>query len=254
MPPKNPRNGTSETSDSAISRSSSVTVVSPAARDTVGDIVTHLQEINDLIDGLGADPGDVPDKKILLQELSKLNQDVNKIKLDQDTQVKAIKDDIQKKTKNEILESVGDKIQASVVEAVAAETKRKMQIWGEKPHAGELTQALQGTSDENDVLLGKAKITLENSLSRHANSTLDIEYDRNTNLKTIKRKDGRVSELFPLNLGEFFSQYDAERLVHLFKEYDLRPLEKYEENLTRFLMFIGMLPTSARRNHSSDDM
>jgi hypothetical protein len=116
------------------------------------------------------------------------------------------------------------------VEAVAAETKRKMQIWGENPYAGELTQALQGTSDENDVLLGKAKITLENSwalfsscgagkvslnsllsLSRHANSTLDIEYDRNTNLKTIKRKDGRVSELFPLNLGEFFSQYDGKR-------------------------------------------
>lgn len=45
-------------------------------------------------------------QKVLLRDISKLGEEVNKIKLVQASQVKAIKDDIKKNTKGQILESI----------------------------------------------------------------------------------------------------------------------------------------------------
>ena len=45
-------------------------------------------------------------QKVLLRDISKLGGEVNKIKLVQASQVKAIKDDIKKNTKGQILESM----------------------------------------------------------------------------------------------------------------------------------------------------
>jgi len=95
--------------------------------------------------------------------------------------------------------------------------------------------------------------------SRHANSTLDVQDDFDVRLRPIKRRDGGVSELFPISLRELFS-YDgmqrcsvmdlarrinttkAEKLVRLMKWHNLRPLGKPSENLNRFLIFIGKHP------------
>ena len=100
-------------------------------------------------------------------------------------------------------------------------------------------------------------------LSRHANSTLDIQDDFSTNLEVIRRQDGYISEHFPMNLRELFSydgkQYhpiwmirtsrankpQASRLVEMIEGYGLQPLDKHTENLTRFLIFIGK-PQPAR--------
>ena len=45
-------------------------------------------------------------QKVLLRDISKLGGEVDKLKLDQASQVKAIKDDIKKNTKGQILESI----------------------------------------------------------------------------------------------------------------------------------------------------
>jgi len=216
-------------------------VVTPGAKNSVGEIVDKLGEIDDLIDNLESptDVGNAPDKNALLQEISKLSQDVNKLKRDQGAQIKTITDDVRKNTKNQILESVGDRIQSLIVEAVAAQTKKNMHEWSKESTTKETVKALQETADQNNGVLGEARVTLENSLSRHANSTLDLQDDFSTKLKTIRRQDGCVSELFPLNLRELFS-YDDERLVQLLKQYGLRPLGKHIDNLTRFLIFIGV--------------
>jgi len=228
----------------SVSRSSSITVVSPVVRDSVGEIVDKLGEIDDLIGNLESptDMGNAPDKKALLREISKLGEEVDKVKLDQASQVKAIQDDVKKNTKNQILESVGATIQSLIADEVAAQTKAKMEEWARKPKAVEFVNDLQGTASGNIVTLGEARITLDNSLSRHANSTLDIQDDFSTNLKIIRRKDGYISEHFPMNLRELFS-YDAPRLVELIEGYDLNPLDKHTENLTRFLIFIGVNQT-----------
>ena len=97
--------------------------------------------------------------------------------------------------------------------------------------------------------------------SRHANSEIGIPDDLDTPLEKIKHIDGKISELFPATVGELLT-YDrrqcypitvrgkhtntskAVKLTRLLEEYHLRPLEKYNENFNRFLIFIGTPPAA----------
>lgn len=50
-----------------------------------------------------------------------------------------------------------------IANEVAAQTKAKVEDWAKKPKAVELVNDLQCTANENNVVLGGARITLDNS-------------------------------------------------------------------------------------------
>ncbi|KAF9648760.1 hypothetical protein BDM02DRAFT_3186864 [Thelephora ganbajun] len=226
-----------------MSRSSSITLVTPTVKDGIDEISAKLVEIDDIIEDLGdelsAGVGHIPDLKDLLQAISKLGEDVNKVKLVQNAKIKAIRDEAKEDIKNQFACSMENEIQSFIMDTIATQVKKEMDEWSSKDDIKEFVGALPNMVNENNVLLRETRIHFENSRSRHANSTLDIRDDFSASLKAIKCQHGHVSELFPKSLRELFS-YDDERLVQLIKDHNLCPLDKYNENLSRFLVFIGM--------------
>lgn len=223
-----------------MSRSSSVTVVSPVMMDGVSKIAAKLAEIGGDIEGCSPDTAVVPDiQGELLQDISKLQDMVKRTKIAQDNQIKDLREEVASNVKKDITKMLEDEISVIIKDSIAAQVEVEMADWGNKPRVPKLVNALEAMVETNNILLEDGRNQLENSLARHANSTIEIQGDFNTTLKQIKRKDGRVSELFPASLRYLFS-YEAAKLIRLLEEYDLHPLEKHNENLNRFLIFIGV--------------
>jgi len=226
-----------------MSRSSSVTVVSPIVKDGVDDIVAKLGDIEGIIGSLSAqsspEAARAPDMDDLTYDISKLQEEVNSIKLAQDAQIKELRVKVTKDLKDEIAEALEEDVGAVITEAIAKEVEEEMVNWGTQPGVSAFVRALEKMVKENEEESKASKIQLDNSVSRHANSTIDIPDDLNRPLRKIKRRDDSVCEQFPESVGALFS-YDGDQLASLLKGYNLQLLSKHSENLNRFLTFIGV--------------
>jgi len=140
---------------------------------------------------------------------------------------------------DQITKTMKFEIETSIRESIEAQVKAVVADWGRSDDTKKFVQNLKSMAQEDDKLCREAQVKLDNSRSRHENSTLDEHADFETDLSKIKLPDGTVSKTFPRTMKKLFS-YDETRLLILFNEYDLQKLDTHLENLNRFLAFIGL--------------
>ncbi|KAF9790612.1 hypothetical protein BJ322DRAFT_1037371 [Thelephora terrestris] len=236
----NTHTGNDRPSATPITRtSSSATAVSLSVKNGFGELVEKLATVNGDIEKLDSEEkGQVLDIGELRQDISTLQAEVEHTKLAQNNRIDEILDEVKNDTKDEIAKRLEGDIGAIITESVAEQVKQQVETWARKFDAPKFVAKLERGLERNNGLLERGITQLENSRSRHANSTFDIYDDFTMPLGPIKRKDGGVSDLFPGSLRDLFS-YDAITLRQLLEEYHLHPLREPADNLNRFLIFIG---------------
>jgi len=77
-------------------------------------------------------------------------------------------------------------IETSIRESIEAQVKAVVADWGRSEDTKKFVQNLKGMAQEDDKLCREAQVKLDNSRSRHENSTLDEHADFETDLSKIK--------------------------------------------------------------------
>jgi len=237
-----PTNGHSPAAAGAITRTPSFAPITPVVKERVGDVATRLSEVEKIIEDLNLQSATSttrsPTMVDLQQEIGMLKQDIEETRLAQKKQIDDLRGDVRNDVKEQITKTMRSQIQKKIMESVEVQVKVEVDEWGRTVTTKKFIENLKNMTEENDVLLREARVRLDNSRSRHGNSTLDEHADFETNLSKIKLPNGDVSTAFPRTLKDLFS-YDERQLLQLFDDYGLRGLNTHLENLNRFLAFIG---------------
>lgn len=122
----------------------------------------------------------------LLQDVSRLQDEITAVRLAQDTEIKEIKDKVKVDLKEDIAKMLRyvmivhrriycipdtqpptmlhrGEISAMITNTVAAQVQAEMAEWGSKPRVQKLVDALQNVAESDDALLEGCNIQLENS-------------------------------------------------------------------------------------------
>ncbi|KAF9782398.1 hypothetical protein BJ322DRAFT_218546 [Thelephora terrestris] len=226
----------------AITRTPSFAPISPVVKERVGDVATRLSEVEKIIDDINLQSAKSnarsPTVGDLQQEISHLRKDVEETRVAQKTQIDTLRNNVKNDLKDQITKTMRAEIGTKIRDSIEAQVKVVVAEWGESEDTKGFVANLKGVVQENDMLCRDAKIKLDNSRSRHENSTLDEHADFETDLSKIKLLDGKVSVAFPRTMRMLFA-YDETRLLKLLDDYGLQKLDTHLENLNRFLAFIG---------------
>ncbi|KAF8520840.1 hypothetical protein JB92DRAFT_2708719 [Gautieria morchelliformis] len=169
-------------------------------------------------------------------QISSLRRQIRHQDKKQDARVTEVKHMIKDVLKDHIANDMRAQIEEQIRAEIALQVKQEVaaQI------VEHLPVSLEQQAEASKRQLVEVKHSLVNSEARRANSVL-----RSNNLDDplthVVKSDGTQSEFFPRDLRTLFS-YDAEAALNLVRDFNLHEHELREQNLNRFMSYIGESP------------